>query len=110
MTSPARHQANAATRKALDQRFYTLFGRAVKEVRITRVHWPEGRKWVAMVIGTHGREVPVHGTGLHTQAALVLKDAFPRADWDRAQDYDATTGTLSEHIARMPTPRGGDVR
>lgn len=101
-------KASAKTRRALSEQLYTLFGRPVKEVRITRVTWPEGKKWVAMVIGTHGKEVPVFDRGLHDQAAIVLRDAFPHANWGVAQDYDVATGVLREHVIRMPASLRGD--
>ncbi|SHI65660.1 hypothetical protein [Streptomyces sp. 3214.6] len=101
-------KASAKTRRSLDEQLHTLFGRAVKEVRITRVTWPEGKKWVAMVIGTHGREIPVYDGGLHHQAAMVLRDAFPDANWSRAQDYTVAAGVLREHVIRTPSSlRGG---
>jgi hypothetical protein len=110
MTAPKEHHAAAATRAALDQQLYVLMGRSVKEVRITRVNWPEGKKWVAMVIGIHGREVPLYDGGLHQQAAMILREAFPHANWARAQDYDVKTGILREHIARVPSGPRGDGR
>ncbi|MGP4085441.1 hypothetical protein [Streptomyces sp. KR55] len=104
------YQATDDTRTALDQQLYTLFGRAVREVRITRVSWPDGKRWVAMAIGTHGGEIPLHDGGLHHQAAMVLRDAFPHANWSRAQDYDVATGTLREHLVRVPASLRGDDR
>lgn len=109
MTTGTRElQANAATLAALHERLYVLFGRTVREVRITRVSWPDGKRWVAMVIGTHGREVPIFDGGLHHVAAVVLRDAFPDADWDVAQDYDVATGVLRQHVVRMPASLRGD--
>ncbi|WP_155054533.1 hypothetical protein [Streptomyces blattellae] len=101
-------QASAATRSALDERLYILCGRLVKEVRITRVRWPQGKRWVALVIGLNGREVPLHDGGLHHQAAIILRDAFPHADWSRAQDYDVATGVLREHVVALPACLSGD--
>ncbi|MFF3847991.1 hypothetical protein [Streptomyces sp. NPDC002328] len=97
-----RFEADARTRRALDQRLFTLVGRQVKEIRITRVNWPNGKRWVALVIGSTGREVPMFEGGLHHQAAIVLRDAFPHANWSRAQDYDVATGVLCEHVVRTP--------
>ncbi|WP_329214944.1 hypothetical protein OG352_05590 [Streptomyces sp. NBC_01485] len=102
--------ASTKARRALSEQLYTLFGRPVKELRITRVTWPEGKKWVAMVIGTHGREVPVFDGGLHQQAAHLLRDAFPHANWARAQDYDVAAGVLREHVVRTPASLRGDDR
>ncbi|GAB2714760.1 hypothetical protein [Streptomyces bullii] len=107
-TTAKEFQAAAATRSALDQQLYTLVGRSVKEVRITRVHWPDGKRWVAMVIGASGREVPLRDGGLHHQAAIILREAFPHANWSRAQDYDVATGVLREHRVRMPACLRGD--
>ncbi|MGW0583526.1 hypothetical protein ACWD25_48210 [Streptomyces sp. NPDC002920] len=107
---PTELRAKANTRGSLDEQLYTLFGRRVKEVRITRVTWPEGKRWVAMVIGTHGREIPIYDGGLHHNAAVVLRDAFPDANWSRAQDYDIATGVLSQHVVRMPASLRGDQR
>lgn len=109
-TETTTHEADEALRRSLDEQLYTLFGRSVKEVRITRVNWPEGKRWVAMVIGTHGREVPVRDGGLHQTAAIVLRDAFPNANWSRAQDYDVATGTLRQHVAPTPGRRRGETR
>ncbi|HEY6116152.1 MAG TPA: hypothetical protein VI172_09360 [Candidatus Dormibacteraeota bacterium] len=103
----AEFKANAKERRSLDEQLHTLFGRAVKEVRITRVTWPEGKRWVAMVIGTHGGEVPVRDRGLHHTAAMVLRDVFPHANWGVAQDYDVATGVLREHVIRIPSTLGG---
>lgn len=108
MSAAAPERASAKTRRALDEQLYTLFGRPVRELRITRVTRPEGKKWVAMAIGTNGKEVPVFDGGLHRQAAHVLRDAFPHANWSRAQDYQVATGVLSEHVVRTPASlRGG---
>lgn len=103
MSAPAKtFQARAATRSALHQQLYILIGRSAKEVRITRVRRREGNRWVAMVIGAGGQEVPLRGSGLHHQAAVVLREAFPHANWSIAQNYDVTTGTLTEHVVRLP--------
>ncbi|MDX2749591.1 hypothetical protein PV413_03510 [Streptomyces scabiei] len=95
-------QAKPVTRSALHQQLYTLIGRTVKEVRITRVRRQGHTRWVAMVIGVNGREVPLYDSGLHHQAAAILRDAFPHADWTAAQNYDVTTGTLTTHAVRRP--------
>ncbi|CBG73078.1 hypothetical protein SCAB_60591 [Streptomyces scabiei 87.22] len=106
-TQPKELVADTATRTALHQQLYVLVGRSVQEVRITRVRRPEGNRWVAKVIGVNGREVPLHGSGLHHQAAAILRDAFPHANWSAAQNYDVTTGTLTRHVVRPPArPRG----
>lgn len=104
------YTATAAARSALDQQLYTLVGRSVKEVRITRVRWPEGKRWVAMVIGSTGREVPLRDGGLHHQAAIILRHAFPHANWSRAQDYDVATGVLRQHVVRLPAGLRGEAQ
>lgn len=101
-------QASATTLAALHERLYVLLGRRVREVRITRVTWTDGKRWVAMVIGTNGKEVPIFDGGLHHQAAVVLRDAFPDADWSVAQDYDVATGILRQHVVRVPASLRGD--
>lgn len=107
-TKPTEFQADAATRSALAERLYILVGRSVKEARITRVRWPDGKRWVAMVLGHNGREVPLYDRGLHHQAAIILRDAFPHANWSRAQDYDVSTGILREHLVRRPADLRGE--
>jgi hypothetical protein len=108
-TQPAIHQAPGETVSALRQQLYTLVGRAVKEVRLTRVNWPDGKRWVATVFGVTGNEVPLYDRGLHHQAAMVLKAAFPDANWSAAQDYDVRTGVLREHVVRIPASLREDV-
>ncbi|MFJ9114431.1 hypothetical protein ACIRJO_02660 [Streptomyces sp. NPDC102394] len=103
MTAPAQEfTATEEERRTLDQLLYILVGRSVKEVRITRVNWPEGKRWVTTVFGLNGKEVPLYERGLHKQAAIVLRDAFPDANWARAQDYDVKTGVLREHVVQLP--------
>jgi hypothetical protein len=104
MTTRKKWTATGSQRRALDQRIYLLVGRRATEVRITRVNWPGGARWVTTVFGLGGREVPLYARGLHLQAALVLKDVFPDADWSTAQDYDVKTGVLRQHVA--PAPAG----
>ncbi|MEI5520730.1 hypothetical protein WB388_08955 [Streptomyces brasiliscabiei] len=103
-THTTEFRADTTTRRALHQQLYTLMGRTVQEVRITRVRRGKGKRWVAMAIGTNGREVPLYESGLHHQAALVLREAFPHADWSIAQNYDVTTGILTKHAAPTPAP------
>ncbi|MCC9154859.1 hypothetical protein LZP81_31045 [Streptomyces parvulus] len=108
MTKPTELQADDATRRALDQQLYTLVGRPVREVRITRVCRNEGLRWVALVIGLNGKEVRLFDTGLHHAAAVILREAFPDADWSAAQDYTVRTGTLARRSTALPAGlRGG---
>ncbi|MEU7403846.1 hypothetical protein [Streptomyces sp. NPDC044948] len=107
-TAPTEHQADATARRALDEQLYTLVGRAVREVRITRVRRSEGLRWVAMVIGSTGKEVRLYDRGLHHAAAVILREAFPTADWSTAQNYDVRTGTLTRRTTAAPAGlRGG---
>lgn len=102
MTALKEWTATDSQRRALDQRIYLLIGRSAKELRITRVNWSDGPRWVTTVFGLNGKEVPLWDRGLHLQAALVLKDAFPQADWSIAQNYDVTTGILHPHLPVPP--------
>lgn len=110
--------ADAVTRDRLRVQLRALTGRVLAEVRITRVRWPEGLRWVAMALADHRPyaraatrrcEVPLAEGTLHKDIAILIRDAFPRADWSRAQDYDVTTGTLREHAVRLPACLRGDA-
>ena len=101
-------QAADTVRRALDQQLYTLVGRPVREVRLTRVRRSEGLRWVALVVGLNGKEVPLYDHGLHHSAAVILREAFPGADWSAAQDYEVRTGTLTRRTTAAPAGlRGG---
>lgn len=102
-TQAKKLKAEEDARRALDQQLYILVGRTVKEVRITRVRWSGGTRWAAMAIGAGGNEIPLYEHGRAYQAAIILRQAFPDADWSVAQDYDAATGVLSEHVVREPS-------
>ncbi|MGW6911488.1 hypothetical protein [Streptomyces sp. NPDC054940] len=110
--------ADAVTRDRLRGQLRELTGRVLAEVRITRVRWPEGLRWVAMALADHRpyaraatrrREVPLAEGALHHDIAILLRDAFPHADWSVAQDYDVTTGVLREHVVRLPACLRGDA-
>lgn len=106
--SQTEYRADDATRSALAEQLYTLIGRPVSEVRITRVTWSDGKRWVAVAFGTNRKEIPMREGGLHHQAAAILREAFPDATWSRAQDYDVRAGILREHLVRTPASlRGG---
>ncbi len=108
MSTTPTFQAADAARRALDQQLYTLVGRPVREVRLTRVRRSEGLRWVAMVIGLNGKEVPLYDPGLHHTAAVILREAFPGADWSTAQNYEVRTGTLTRRTTAAPAGlRGG---
>jgi hypothetical protein len=101
-------QLNATAVRRVRERLYDITGLTLAEVRITRVRWPEGLRWVAMTLAAHPtaarkhREIPITEAGQHKTIALLLRDAFPHANWSRAQDYDVTTGLLREHTPRVP--------
>lgn len=78
----------------------------VAEVRLTPAQYGGGTVWCAMALASHRREIPV--PGLATAIADLLRCAFSAADWCRAQDYDVTTGTLTEHAVRLPACLRGD--
>ncbi|WND34009.1 hypothetical protein RI578_06735 [Streptomyces sp. BB1-1-1] len=101
-TTPTEFQADAGARRALEVQLYTLVGRPVAEIRITRVKWPEGKRWVALALAPNRREIPMREGGLHHQAAVILRHAFPSANWAVAQDYDVATGTLRQHVTPVP--------
>lgn len=94
-------QANAALRRVLLARLGAAARRDVTEVRLTPYRRGEGRFWCVMVIGGDRREVPLpHGAPRAISDAL--RSAFPSARWSRAQDYDVSTGVLTEHVTRIP--------
>jgi len=103
-------QADAGARRALHQQLYVLVGREVREVRVARVTWRSGQRWRAMVVGQTGREVPLYEPAMHHLIAQLLREAFPQADWDTAQDYNARTGVLTRHITQLPDALAGDPR
>ncbi|MFJ8153890.1 hypothetical protein [Streptomyces sp. NPDC094468] len=94
-------------------RLRELVGHAVTEVRITRVRWDESKRWVVMLLDERlpgsRRELPVDRGGLHHLVAILIRDAFPHADWSRAQDYDVVHGALREHVVRVPAALAGDA-
>ncbi|MGW3152712.1 hypothetical protein [Streptomyces sp. NPDC001089] len=110
-----RHVAGARLRARLQRTLSAITGRALVELRVTRLRWSDGGvHWVAMALVAAGRddaarrELPLAGGGLHQELARVLRDAFPRADWGVAQDYDVTAGVLTEHVTHMPMCLRGD--
>src|SRR3546814_721906 len=86
------------------------------EVRVTCVRWDDGLRWcvVTFAVDPRGparrREVPVPEGRDHHDIATLLRNAFPDARWDIAQDYDVTFGVLTEHITLVPGALlGGDA-
>ncbi|MFJ6730056.1 hypothetical protein ACIQPQ_34670 [Streptomyces sp. NPDC091281] len=108
-TMSPQHIADPETRRALHDALLRITGRVLVEVRITRTRWPEGLRWVAMVQAvdrkapSRRREIPLAHGGQHKKIALLLRDAFPFAKWDRAQDYDVTSGVLRQHVVQTPS-------
>lgn len=108
MTGERAIVAGRRTRKRLAERLRDITGfYAVAEVRITPALYGGGTVWCAMAIGSNRREIPLPGVA--RQVTAVIREAFPGADWDRAQDYDVTTGALTEHVTAMPEALAGDA-
>ncbi|MFI6248984.1 hypothetical protein [Streptomyces sp. NPDC051016] len=97
--------AGQLTRDRLYCRLRAITGRAVYEVRVTPALYGDGTVWCAMAIGCDQREIPLPSKS--REVAAAIRAEFPRADWDRAQDYDVTTGVLREHTVPMPACLGG---
>ncbi|MFF9238437.1 hypothetical protein ACF1AY_16095 [Streptomyces sp. NPDC014776] len=103
-------------RTAVRDELRRITGRQLAEVRITRVRWDNGLRWVALALTVDPRaqhryrEVPLADGSQHKRIARLLRDTFPHANWAVAQDYNVTTGVLSEHIVRVPACLGGDER
>ncbi|MGW0993482.1 hypothetical protein ACWD5V_09260 [Streptomyces sp. NPDC002523] len=112
-TAP-KNTANKRTRRALRDNLWRITGRNIAEVRITRVRWDDGLRWCALALTVDPqppfghREVPLPDGSQHREIALLLRDAFPHANWARAQDYDVETGALREHVTPMPECLRGD--
>lgn len=106
---------SATAARHLRDRLYAITGRALAEVRVTRVEWPEGLRWVAMTLAADPqtprgrREVPLTEARQHRTLALLLRDTFPHANWAHAQDYDVVAGVLREHTVRLPACLTGDA-
>lgn len=108
---------SAAARHRLASQLRQLIGRPIAELRITRVRWDDGLQWVVLPLAAvvirgvarGHREIPLAEGTLHRDIAVLVRDAFPHADWSRAQDYDVVTGVLREHIIRTPAALRGDA-
>ncbi|MEV7422833.1 hypothetical protein [Streptomyces sp. NPDC091212] len=99
-TVPARSvPATTTLRHQLWARLRTAVGREVIEVRLTPYH--RGSTWCVMALGTNRHEVPLP-KGAARAISDGLRRAFPDAAWDVAQDYDVTTGVLTEHVTVLP--------
>lgn len=111
----AQHIATARQRDRLRRTLLDITGQELVEVRITRPRWNDDNlHWVAMALtagrqpGAAPREVPLTEGGHHRRIGLLLRAAFPHADWSVAQDYDVTAGALTEHVTAMPYCLRGD--
>lgn len=100
-------QAGKRTRDRVSHQLRDITGRDVAEVRITPALYGGGTVWCAMAIGSNRREIPLPGSA--REIAGLIRAAFPSAQWDRAQDYDVTAGTLTEHSMVMPGCLLGDA-
>ncbi|MFD7793568.1 hypothetical protein [Streptomyces sp. NPDC059759] len=114
MSARADRLSGAGARHLRD-RLSAITGHTLAEVRITRVSWPEGLRWVATTLAADSRaargrrEVPLTEAGQHRTIALLLRDTFPHADWGHAQDYDVVAGVLREHAVRLPACLTGEA-
>jgi hypothetical protein len=112
----AEHTAPEATRLALRDSLRRITGQSLAEVRITRVRWQDGLHWVALALTVDRRhpfwhrEVPLSDGSQHREIGLLLRGAFPLADWNVAQDYNVETGVLREHIPPVPECLRGEQR
>jgi hypothetical protein len=108
------HVLDDDQRLALHDRLRRITGRNLTEVRITRVRWNDGLRWVALALTVDpdppfaSREIPLAHGGQHREIALLLRNSFPHADWSRAQDYDVATGVLRQHVVRRPACLRGE--
>ncbi|MFF8406969.1 hypothetical protein ACF06P_35750 [Streptomyces sp. NPDC015684] len=102
MTAPRPQHLTAGkrTRGRLASELREMARRPVVEVRITPAQYGGGTVWCAMAFGVGRREVPLPGKS--RQVAALLREAFPLAAWDRAQDYDVNSGVLREHQVQLP--------
>ncbi|MFF7966703.1 hypothetical protein ACFZC3_15215 [Streptomyces sp. NPDC007903] len=99
MTRP-RYTADERTRTRLDRQLGDIAGAALSEVRITPALYGDGTVWCAMALDLDGREVPL--AGRTREVASLLREAFPGARWNRAQDYDVASGKLRKHVIELP--------
>lgn len=100
-------RADRSARDRMRRRLAELTARDVIEVRVTPAAYGEGTVWCAMAIDSNRREIPLPGrTG---KVAALVRHLFPDADWDRAHDYDVTTGALTEHAIAIPGCLLGDA-
>ncbi|WP_137991223.1 hypothetical protein [Streptomyces vilmorinianum] len=94
-------QASPAMQSLLLARLTGAAEHSVTEVRLTPYRRGDARFWCVMALSDGRREVPLP-KGAAKRISDALRSAFPSARWGRAQDYDATTGELTEHITALP--------
>jgi hypothetical protein len=79
-------------------------GRRVAKVRVTPVvSSRDGRMrqfWTVLALDAAGCEIPL--PGLVVPVTNLLRAAFPDANWERAQNYNVTTGRLTLYRPRRP--------
>ncbi|WP_432169119.1 hypothetical protein [Streptomyces sp. 1222.5] len=97
---PQHLTAGKRTRDRLAAELREIARRTVVEVRVTPAQYGGGTVWCAMALGVGRREVPLPGKA--RQVAVLIREAFPLAAWDRPQDYDVTSGVLREHQVQLP--------
>ncbi|MFJ1653452.1 hypothetical protein ACIOC2_19095 [Streptomyces sp. NPDC088337] len=116
MTVPPQSLDDSA-RDQVRAQLLAITGRALTEVRVTRVHWPDGPRWVALALVKYQpyptaparrREIPLAEGSQHYDIALLLSQTFPDADWSLAQDYDVNAGVLRPHTVRLPACLRGE--
>lgn len=94
-------QASPALQQLLLTRLTHVTHRGVAEIRITPYRHGVRRFWCVMALGHDRREIPLPQGGAQ-RISRVLRAAFPEAAWSSAQDYDAATGVLTEHVPAIP--------
>ncbi|MFI5973589.1 hypothetical protein [Streptomyces sp. NPDC051452] len=110
MSAPRPHHLTAGqrTRRRLVSALNEITRSSVAEIRITPARYGDGTVWCAMALTAGRREVPLPGHA--RQVASLIREAFPLADWSRAQDYHVTSGVLREHVTPMPAALNGGER
>lgn len=90
---------------ALKRQLLEIAQAPVFEVRVTPV-WStrDGAPrliWTVQALNARRHEMPLPAGGM-VRVVSLLKGFFPLAAWDVPQDYNVTTGVLSEHIRVQP--------
>ncbi|WP_327377957.1 hypothetical protein OG393_30770 [Streptomyces sp. NBC_01216] len=110
MTVYARRAAQAPPdlHALITARVTALAGTGIGELRLTPYQRGTTRFWCVMALGVDRREVPLP-QGAPRRLSDALREAFPAARWDRAQDYDVRSGILTEHVIVLPEILKGSV-